>query len=178
MTRKRKKNSIVGGFIAHPKELRESPAWQALPDNARRILDRLELEHLRHGGADNGNLICTYTDFEKAGIRRASIALAIRQCVALGFLEITQRGRRSAASFHTPSTYRLTYLSGCGSSPEATHEWRRISSAENAQAALQVAAQMKNQNRHPKGRMQKAGRDNAPQPDAIARLRIASTQTR
>jgi hypothetical protein len=82
---KRKRNSILEAFVTHPLSLRLSPAWQALPNNARRILDRLEVEHMQHGGADNGHLPCTYADFEKAGVRRKSIALAIRQCVALGF---------------------------------------------------------------------------------------------
>ena len=33
--------------------MRESPAWHHLPDKARRILERLELEHMRHGGDSN-----------------------------------------------------------------------------------------------------------------------------
>ena len=36
------KSGIAKTFIAHSLELRASPAWRALPDNARRVLDRLE----------------------------------------------------------------------------------------------------------------------------------------
>jgi hypothetical protein len=178
MTRTRRRNSIVGAFVTHSKELRESPAWAALPDNARRVLDRLELEHMRHGGAENGNLKCTYSDFQQAGIRRASVALAIRQCVCLGFVEVTQRGRRSAAGFHTPSSYRLTYVYGCGNSSARTDEWRRYKAAEAAEAALQTAAQTRNWDTQPKPRKQKPGRAIEPDPDALASLRSAMPRTR
>ena len=114
---RRKNNQLSGQFVAHSRELRESPAWRALPDNARRILDRLEVEHMRHGGAENGALPCTYSDFVAAGVRRASVSLAIRQCVALGFLEVTHRGGRSNAEYRNPSRYRLTYLNGRAQAP-------------------------------------------------------------
>ena len=103
---RRKNNQISGQFVAHSRELRESAAWRALPDNARRILDRLEVEHMRHGGAENGALPCTYSDFVAAGVRRASVSLAIRQCAALGFLEVTHRGGRSNAEYRNPSRSR------------------------------------------------------------------------
>jgi hypothetical protein len=133
---KRKGNAIAGSFIAHPLELRTSPAWRHLPDNARRVLDRLEVEHMQHGGADNGYLPCTYSDFAKAGLRRQSVALAIRQCNALGFLETTRQGRRSGQEYRTPSLYRLTYLHGCGRSPPPTDDWRKIDTDDAAVEAL------------------------------------------
>nr|USU32924.1 hypothetical protein NG677_04275 [Methylobacterium sp. OTU13CASTA1] len=136
MSRATRKGAIVGAFVAHPLELRRSPAWRALPDDARRVLMRLELEHMEHGGACNGALACTYTDFADDGLRRSSVSLAIRQCVALGFLEVTQAGRRSISDFRRPSLYRLTYLNGCGASPEATHDWRHLGTDEDAKAAL------------------------------------------
>lgn len=139
MSKRRKGNSIAGAFIAHPIALRESSAWRALPDNARRVLDRLELEHCRHGGAANGALTCTYSDFIAAGIRRQSVALAIRQCVALGFLEITRRGRRSGQEYRTPSLYRLTYILGWNRSPAPTHEWQSFGTDEAAKAARDLA---------------------------------------
>lgn len=146
-------------------------AWAWLPDNARRLLDRLELEHMRHGGAENGNLPCTYTDFEQARIRRASIALAIRQAVALGFLEVVKQGYLSASGFRSPSLYRLTYVHGCGQSPPPTDEWRQIKTAEEAAAALTEAASKKNHSSQAR-RKQKAGCKNATSPDAKARLQL------
>jgi hypothetical protein len=93
MSSRRKPNKIAEQFIAHTREMRESIAWRYLPDNARRILDRLELEHMHHAGGENGRLPCTYADFARAGIRRRSVSLAIQQCEALGFLEVTNAGR-------------------------------------------------------------------------------------
>ena len=141
MSKRRKGNSTLKNFIAHSRELRESPAWRALPDNARRLLDRLELEHMLHGGAENGRLPVTYSDFEEAGLRRKSISLAIRQCVALGFLEITRRGGRSIAHVRPPSLYRLTYVHGRGGGGTPTDEWRKILTDEQVKAAIEWAAQ-------------------------------------
>ena len=53
----RKRNQIAGQFIAHPKQMVESPAWRALSLAARKALDRIEIEHMNHGGAENGKLI-------------------------------------------------------------------------------------------------------------------------
>jgi hypothetical protein len=137
-------------FVMHSLAMRESPAWNALPDNARRILDRLEVEHMSHGGAENGKLKCTYEQFEAAGIRRQSIARAIRQCVALGFVKITQQGRPSISDFRSPTLYCLTYVyNRMGPNRKDTHlrtnDWRRIETEEEAQAALKKAAEEKSE---------------------------------
>lgn len=144
--RRGKRPRIVDNFVTHRKEMRESIAWQYLPDEARRVLFQLELEHMRHGGACNADLVCPYADFQReAGVRRNSIALAVRQCAALGFVEITNRGRRSAAMFRNPSTYRLTYVFGRGTSPPPTDDWRKIETADDARAALGRAAAAKSE---------------------------------
>jgi len=139
LSRATRKGAIVGAFVAHPLEIRLSHAWKALPDDARRVLFRLEVEHMLHGGACNGALACTYADFHADGLRRSSISLAIRQCVALGFLQVTQAGRRSISDFRRPSLYRITYLNGRGASPDPTHDWRHFGTAEDAAAALAKA---------------------------------------
>jgi hypothetical protein len=104
---KRRKFNINGPFVSHALEMRRSPAWLHLSDTARRVLDRLEVEHMEHGGAENGSLVCTYKDFEKVGIRRASVSRALRECVLLGFLEVTQKGGRAISDVRWPSLYRL-----------------------------------------------------------------------
>jgi hypothetical protein len=43
----------------------KSPAWSVLSLSARRVLDRIEIEHADHGGNDNGRLPVTYDDFER-----------------------------------------------------------------------------------------------------------------
>ena len=129
----KRRNSIDGQFAAHTIEMIKSPAWSVLSLSARRVLDRIEIEHANHGGNDNGRLPVTYDDFECYGIHRHAIAPAIRETVALGFAEITERGRAGNAEFRSPHKFRLTYLR-VGRAPP-TNEWQRIKTDEEAQAA-------------------------------------------
>jgi len=119
-----KAGGIEGQFIAHRIEMLESSAWASLTFAARRILDRLEIEHAHHGGKENGNLPCTYDDFERFGVRRASVAAGIRLLVAGGFVEVTHSGRGGNGEFRDPARYRLTYLNTPKANP--TDEWRKI----------------------------------------------------
>ena len=89
----------------------------------RRVLDRLCIEHMAHAGSENGNLKCTYGDFEACGIRRKSIAPALRRLEALGLIETIEKGTIAKGEFRFPARYRLTFLAG---NIPATHEWRRI----------------------------------------------------
>jgi hypothetical protein len=77
-------------------------------------------------------------------VRRASVSLAIRQCVALGFIEITRRGGRSISDVRRPSLYRLTYVFGRRDQSGPTDEWKRITKQEQAEAALERAATERN----------------------------------
>lgn len=149
MSRRKKKAIHDVAWVSHSLTMRRSEAWRALPDNARRLLDRLELEHMEHGGAENGFLKCTYTAFAAAGIRRPSIALAIRQCEALGFVRVTKRGGRSISDNRWPSEYFVTYLNGRGRSLERSDDWKRISTKEDANRALLRAAGTKNYSTQP-----------------------------
>jgi hypothetical protein len=133
----RRRNSIDGQFVAHTIEMIRSPAWSVLSLSARRVLDRIEIEHADHGGNENGRLPVTYDDFECYGIHRHAIAPAIRETVALGFAEITERGRAGNAEFRSPHKFRLTYLR-VGRAP-TTNEWQRIKTAEEAQARAKAA---------------------------------------
>jgi hypothetical protein len=138
---KRSKGPLEGEtFIANTLSMRQSIAWSHLPNNARRVLDRLEREHAQHGGAENGRLRCTYKDFEEAGIPEKGIALAIRQCVALGFLEITFRAQPSVSAFRRSNEYRLTSVPSRGGKPPMTHDWRLVTSDEQALSRLSGAA--------------------------------------
>lgn len=132
-------NGLGQAFIAHTVEMRRSIAWRFLPDNARRLIDRIELEHMEHGGSENGRLVITYDDFERAGLRRKSVPLAIRQAVALGFLEVTMQGGRAAGKARAPSTYRLTYIVGTKRSAQRTDDWKRIKAPEEAARRLRLA---------------------------------------
>ena len=134
--RRRKVSQIAGQWVSYRQDMLESAAFRALGAVPSRILHRLEVEHMRHGGQENGRIPCTYNDFEQYGIRRKSVPRAIKEAVALGFLIITERGRMAAHEFRVPSRYRLTYISTLESGP--TDEWARIKTDEQAVAILNM----------------------------------------
>lgn len=118
-----KKKWINGAYVPHRLDMLQSPAWRSLSGAAKAVLDRIEIERMKHASQKNGELIVTYNNFADYGVRRRSIADAIRQAVAHGFLDITRRGRRSAAGAN-PAHYRLTYLPTADADP--TDEWRDV----------------------------------------------------
>jgi hypothetical protein len=108
-------------FMTHAMELYQSEAFRSLSNAERKILARIEIEHMKHGGKDNGRLTCTYEDFIAYGVRDRSIPAALQHLQTVGILHVTQRGRRDA--MRNPHHYRLTYLpSFNGKWP--TNEWR------------------------------------------------------
>ena len=108
-------------FIKRRRSLNESAAMAALTLAAHRVLVRLEIELMQHGGKNNGKLIVTYNDFVAFGMHRSTVAPAIRLLATLGLIEITLRGWRLAAHGR-PARYRLTYLEAFGKPP--TDEWK------------------------------------------------------
>jgi hypothetical protein len=123
-----RRNSIPGQFAWRLIEMLESPAYRALSHSAHRLLARLEIELAHHGGQQNGRLPLTYEQMVEYGIHRHAIAPAIREAAALGFLEVTERGR--AANAESPSKYRLTYRHV--GRANATDEWRQIKTDDEA----------------------------------------------
>jgi hypothetical protein len=97
------------------------------------VLSRIEIELRHHGGRDNGKLPVTFDDFAAYGAHRHAIAPAIRELVALGFIEIMEQGRAGNAEFRRPSKYRITYEYADRAPP--THEWRRITEDDAAMIA-------------------------------------------
>ena len=95
MSRTSRQNSFSGQFNGRLTEMLESPAYRVLSLSAHRVLSRIEIEHAHHGGKqeENGKLPVTYADFESYGVHHASIRPAISELEALGFIEITRRGR-------------------------------------------------------------------------------------
>jgi len=122
MTRNR--NGQTDPWVMHRMAMLESAAWRSLTLAARLVLDRLEIEHMRHYGKRNGNLIVTYDQFlaHTGRKRRHLVAAAIKQLEQLGFLEIVERGKWNAGKDRRASRYRLTYLPTADK--PATDEWR------------------------------------------------------
>jgi hypothetical protein len=133
----RRKNKIAGQFSARTIEMMESPAFCTLSYSARRVLDRIEIEHAHHGGHDNGQLPVTYNQFHDYGIHRHAISPALREAGALGFIEITEHGRAGNAECRRPNKFRLTYRYTGRAKP--TDEWRKIKTLEEAEMVAQAA---------------------------------------
>jgi hypothetical protein len=138
----RRRTTIGGQFPPRLVEMLEAPAYRVLTLSAHRVLDRIEIELRHHGGTNNGKLVVTYDDFQRYGMMdRHSVGPAIREVVALGFIEITEHGRAGNAEWRTPSKYRLTYQPTDCTDP--THEWRRISTIEQALEVAKVSRMQK-----------------------------------
>jgi hypothetical protein len=135
----KRRNAISGQFIAHPRQMLESPAMRVLSLAARRTLDRIELEHLEHGGAENGKLPVTYRQLEEWGVRRHTVASAIRELEALGLIRITRRGYSGAAELRSPTLYELTFRPAWNARGDGTHEYRQIATVEEAETLAQRA---------------------------------------
>jgi hypothetical protein len=135
----RRRNAIAGQFAARPIALLESPAFRVLSRAAHLVLARIEIEHSRHGGNDNGALPVPFDHFVEYGLHRRVIAPAIREVVALGLVEVTRRGCAGNAELRQPSLYRLTYRHAKGEPGDGTHEWRRVKTIGEAEALAEAA---------------------------------------
>lgn len=125
--RKMRRTTIGAQFSPRRIDMLESPAYRSLSLSAHRVIDRVSIELMKHGGADNGRLPVTYDDFERYGIHRHAIGPAIREAVALGFLEITEYGRAGNAEWRRSHLFRLTFARSDNDRNDGTHEWKNIS---------------------------------------------------
>ena len=122
----------IGQFVPHRPAMLRSPALRVLSLTGRRILDRLEIEHLNHGGKENGKLPVTFANLRKFGMANGElIARGIRELRALGFVELTRVGRAGNGEHRKANLFRITYLPADGKEP--TDEWRRIETVQEAE---------------------------------------------
>lgn len=112
-------------------EMLSSPAMQVMTLPARKVLDVVVIEHMQHGGTQNGALPVTYDNFAAAGIRRQSIPAAIDTAVELGWIDLVRTGGRSYGPARRPSEYGLTWLPRCDNTP-ASNRWKAIRTREQA----------------------------------------------
>jgi hypothetical protein len=101
-------------YIEIPVALKESPAYQSLSLNERRMLDRIELELAHRWQTDgrnrNGDLAVTHRNFAAAGIRKDSIKTLLDGLESKKLIEVTERGCWDEGKDRRPSRYRLTYI--------------------------------------------------------------------
>jgi hypothetical protein len=107
-----------------PATLLNSPAWRSMSHNARRLIDRLMLEHTNHACLENGNLPVTYQQFVEYGLSRRLIPDAIEELEFLRLIEVTERGGRLGEK-KMPNRFRLTWL-GTLDEPPAS-KWDSLS---------------------------------------------------
>jgi hypothetical protein len=141
----KRRNKINGQWSPRLIEMLESPAYRVLTATAHRVISRIEIELGHHGGNDNGRLPVTYSDFIDYGMTRESIAPAIREAEALGFIRV-KRGRGGNADSSTPNLFGLTFSYDRGSRANPpTQDWRKIKTVEDALRIAQDARQNKDE---------------------------------
>jgi len=140
MSKYLRRNRIGEQFATRTVRMLESPAYRVLSIHAHRILARIEIELAHHGGRENGKLPVTFDHFVEYGVRRHSVAPAIRELEALGFIEVTEQGRAGNAEWRRPNKFRLTYRHLDRAKP--TNEWERIETNEEAEMIAKAARRL------------------------------------
>jgi hypothetical protein len=141
----KRRNQISGQFSTRLIEMLESPPYRVLSRSAHMIISRIEIELAHHGGNDNGRLPVTTDDFVDYGMHRTSVAPAIREAEALGFIRVTERGRGGNAEHRSPNLFFLTFAHARNSRQHPpTHDWRRIKTFEEAEQIGRQARHDKN----------------------------------
>jgi hypothetical protein len=97
-------------WVWQTRDMLRSAEWQRLGINARRLIDFLMIEHMSHGGKENGCLLAPRDQLVAFGIGYRLITPAIAEAKASRFVAVRPgKGRR-------PTTFTLTWL------PVAGHE--------------------------------------------------------
>jgi hypothetical protein len=95
-------------FVWHTLELVASDAWRFRSAHCARLIDFLEAEHLKHGGAENGSLIAPYSQLQAFGIGRQYINRAIIEAETRKLIEVKRGGLKGRAMTDL-NRFRLTY---------------------------------------------------------------------
>ena len=141
----KRRNRISGQWSPRLIEMLELSAYRALSRSAHMVISRIEVELGRHGGNDNGRLPVTTDDFVGYGMHRTSVAPAIREAEALGFIRVTERGRGGNAEHRSPNLFFLTFAHGRDSrTVPPTYEWRKIETRAEAERIARAARANKN----------------------------------
>ena len=120
-----KRRAWLTCFVGHRLEMLISAAWQEMPRPLARMIERLEIEHLRHGGFNNGQLYVSYGQFVQYGVSRRMIARTAALGEALGLIEVIRDPDRISGDLRAPNAYRLTFLPAAGKKAP-TDEWRSV----------------------------------------------------
>jgi hypothetical protein len=120
-----KKRAWMTSFIPRRLEFYFSPSWKLAPRPLKNMLERLEEEHLRHGGYKNGELFVGYSAFVDHGISRKSIKRVLALGSDLGLIEVVYSDDAGSGDVRPPNAYRLTYVPAKGKD-NPTDEWKTV----------------------------------------------------
>jgi len=127
-----KVSKIDGPFVPITIDLATSAAWRCRPINVVRLIEYLMIEHMRHGGHENGNLIATYNQLVAFGMSRGLISKSLSVAERLRLVEVFRFGRKSFTDSY-PLRFRLTFLPFSKTNERGqeyhctpTNEWKRI----------------------------------------------------
>lgn len=141
------------GWVWHTLELITSPAYRAQTRDCRVLVDFLEVEHMRHGGKENGRLVAPYDQLEQWGIGRSRIKAAFIEAMGLKLVTLEQQGGSKAQTKKSCSKYRLTYFASRADHPLLTeyyyppsNEWKSVTE-DMARRAVEVADEHRQKNR-------------------------------
>jgi hypothetical protein len=81
----------------------------------------------------------TTEDFVQYGMHRTSVAPAIREAEALGFIRITVHGRGGNTEHRVSNHFMLTFSHGGDCRVMPTHDWRRIKTMDEAKRIARAA---------------------------------------
>jgi hypothetical protein len=109
-----------GPWIKLPLALLDSDAWRSLSINARRLIEFVMIEHMRHGGKANGALMAPRLQLEEFGIGARHISAAIEEAVGKGIINC---GRGTGRK---PNLYALTWLPLGDGVPVVTSEGKSL----------------------------------------------------
>jgi hypothetical protein len=126
-----------------------SPSWRHAPRPLLRMIERLEIEHLRHGGFENGNLYVSYKQFVMAGISKRSIKPTMELGKALGLMDYRQ-DEEPSGDIRPPNAYRLTYVLEKGKKVPSD-EWKAVTD-ERAKQLVEQYKQAEKTSAKAKGR--------------------------
>jgi len=144
----RRKNVAEGSgtFIRHYLELRTSPAWLGQSIGCRRLIEFLEIEHMRHAGLENGRLMAPQQQLRDFGIHPRDISAAIDEAKRRRLISL-DIGAKPAGVRKAPLLFRLTYLqtreeieAGRVVWIEPTHDWRRFQAPAGASFQMEPSA--------------------------------------
>jgi hypothetical protein len=131
-------------FCAIRRDFLLSPAMAAASPQVHKLLSALQAELALHGGENNGEIVCPFSDLEAYGLDRRTLKAFRNEAISLGLLAC-KRGRAGLKKRGKAHRYRLTYLPTFrrGEWLDPTDEWAALTTTKEAEIAKSRARNRK-----------------------------------